>query len=220
MSAPLTLVVVGLSLSSSWGNGHATAYRALFSALAARGHDVLLLERDAPWYAAQRDLRDPGFCRLHFYSDLAGLDRWREAIARADAVIVGSYVPEGVAVGQRVQAWEQSVRALYDIDTPVTLATLAAGDDAYLPAELIPGYGLSFTRGPTLRAIEEVYGSPAARAPYCSVDPAAYPPLVQPKRFYLSYLGTYSPDRQPALERLLIEPARRRPDLRFCVAGP
>jgi spore maturation protein CgeB len=41
-----------------------------------------------------------------------------------------------------------------------------------------------------------------------------------PKKWDLSYLGTYSDDRQPTLERLLIEPARRLPHLRFVVAGP
>ena len=59
-----------------------------------------------------------------------------------------------------------------------------------------------------------------ARALYCSVDAEAYRPVDAPKTWDLSYLGTYSADRQPTLERLLIEPARRAPDLRFVVAGP
>ena len=49
----MRIVILGLSITSSWGNGHATTYRALVRALAARGHDVLFLERDVPWYAAQ-----------------------------------------------------------------------------------------------------------------------------------------------------------------------
>ena len=104
MSGPpresLRVVVLGLSLSSSWGNGHATTYRALLKAFVALGHDVLFLERDVPWYAAHRDLPDPGFCRLALYPDLPGLEAHRGAIAEADAVVVGSYVPEGVAVGR------------------------------------------------------------------------------------------------------------------------
>ena len=221
-AAPLRLVVLGLSLSSSWGNGHATTYRALLKAFAARGHDVLFLERDAPWYAAHRDLPDPGFCDLAFYADLDGLAAHRAAIAAADAVIVGSYVPEGIAVGARVLDWARGARAFYDIDTPVTLAALEAGTCDYLAAEQIAAYDLylSFTGGPTLRRLERTYGAPAARALYCSVDPEAYPALDRPARYDLSYLGTYSPDRQPTLERLLIEPARRAPDLRFAVAGP
>jgi spore maturation protein CgeB len=218
----MKLVVLGLSLSSSWGNGHATTYRALLKEFAARGHDILFLERDVPWYSDHRDIADPDYCRLEFYSDLAGLEHWRGEIEGADAVIVGSYVPEGVEVGRLVQQHAKGVTAFYDIDTPVTLAKLERGDFEYLSPELIPGYDLylSFTGGPTLRRIEEQYGSPAARALYCSVDPDAYPPLKTPKRWDLSYLGTYSPDRQPTLERLLIEPARALPDRRLVVAGP
>ncbi|MEH3147118.1 MAG: glycosyltransferase [Methylobacterium frigidaeris] len=223
MSAPLSLVVLGLSLSSSWGNGHATTYRALLRAFADRGHDVLFLERDVPWYAAHRDLKRPDFCRFALYSGLDDLaERFGGAIATADAVVVGSYVPDGVTVGTRVLDWASGVRAFYDIDTPVTLAKLRQGDFEYLTPELIAGYDLylSFTGGPTLDLLERRYGSPAARALYCSVDPDAYPPLERPARYDLSYLGTYSPDRQPTLERLLLEPARRAPDLRFAVAGP
>lgn len=221
-AAPMRLVVLGLSLSSSWGNGHATTYRALLKAFADRGHDVLFLERDVPWYAQHRDLPDPDFCDLALYGDLDGLDAHRAAIAAADAVIVGSYVPDGVAAGARVLDWARGTRAFYDIDTPVTLAALEAGTCAYLAAGQIRDYDLylSFTGGPTLRRLERAYGAPAARALYCSVDPDAYPALDRPARYDLSYLGTYSPDRQPTLERLLIEPARRAPDLRFAVAGP
>ena len=218
----MKIVVLGLSLSSSWGNGHATTYRALLRAFAARGHDVLFLERETPWYAAHRDLADPDFCRLAFYADLPALERWRGEIARADAVIVGSYVPEGVEVGRWVQREARGVAAFYDIDTPVTLAKLERGDHEYISPALIPGYDvyLSFTGGPTLKRLEREFGSPAARALYCSVDAERYRPLDLPPRWDLSYLGTYSEDRQPTLERLLIEPARRAPDLRFAVAGP
>ncbi len=218
----MRLVVLGLSLSSSWGNGHATTFRALLRAFAARGHDVLFLERDTPWYAAHRDMPDPDFCRLELYRDLAALEPWWAEVAEADAVIVGSYVPEGVAVGRWAQATARGVIAFYDIDTPVTLARLAAGDFEYLSPGLIPGYDvyLSFTGGPTLGRIERTYGSPAARPLYCSVDADAYRPLERAPRWDLSYLGTYSPDRQPTLERLLLDPAKRAPELRFCVAGP
>ena len=219
---PMRLVVLGLSLSSSWGNGHATTYRALLRSFARLGHDVLFLERDVPWYAPHRDLLDPSWCRLVLYDGLAGLAAYRDAIREADAVIVGSYVPDGVAVGRLVQDVARGVTAFYDIDTPVTLAKLGRGDTEYLSPELIPGYDLylSFTGGPTLDLLEERYGAPSARALYCSVDPGLYRPLTRPPRWDLSYLGTYSPDRQPGLERLLLEPARRCPDLRFVVAGP
>ena len=218
----MNIVVLGLSLSSAWGNGHATTYRALLKALAGRGHDILFLERDVPWYAAHRDLPEPAFCRLRLYPDPDALDGWHDAIARADLVIVGSYVPEGVAVGRRVQQTARGVTAFYDIDTPVTLAKLERGDDEYLSAEIIPGYDLylSFTGGPILDHLVRRYGARAARALYCSVDETAYQPVGTPQRWDLSYLGTYSPDRQPTLDRLLLEPARCAPSLRFAVAGP
>ena len=218
----MKLVVLGLSLSSSWGNGHATTYRALLAEFAARGHEVLFLERDVPWYAANRDLPEPDFCDLAYYDDTSGLERWRDDVACADAVIVGSYVPDGIAVGQWVQRHARGTACFYDIDTPVTLAALAEGRCEYLSPELIGGYDIyfSFTGGPTLGQLEREFGAPLARALYCSVDIARYRPLDVPQRWDLSYLGTYSPDRQPTLEKLLLAPARARPDLRFVVAGP
>jgi spore maturation protein CgeB len=218
----MKLLVLGLSLSSSWGNGHATTYRALLKAFAARGNDVLFLERDVPWYRNNRDVAEPDYCRLEYYGSLEELGHWRSEIRNADAVIVGSYVPEGVEVGRLVQRLARGVTAFYDIDTPVTLAKLERGDFEYLSPELIRGYDLylSFTGGPTLSRIEREYGSPMARAIYCSVDPQAYPTVDVPKKWDLTYLGTYSGDRQPTLDKLLIEPARRLPHLKFCVAGP
>jgi len=183
---------------------------------------VLFLERDVPWYASQRDLTDPDYCRLAYYRDLRELADWSGEIAGADAVMVGSYVPEGVDVARFVQAKAEGVTAFYDIDTPVTLARLARGDFEYLSPEVIPGYDvyLSFTGGPTLDLIERTYASPAARPLYCSVDAEAYQPMDTPRKWDLSYLGTYSPDRQPTLERLLLDVARAMPDRRFVVAGP
>jgi spore maturation protein CgeB len=219
----MKLVVLGLSLSSSWGNGHATTYRALLRAFAARGHEVTFLERDVPWYAAARDLADPGWCRLAFYRDLQDLGRFAPEIEGAHAVLVGSYVPEGVAVGGFVQRTARGATAFYDIDTPVTLAKLERGDHEYLSPAVIPGYGvyLSFTGGPVLDVLRRRYGAPAAEVLYCSADAERYRPVPgTARRWDLSYLGTYSPDRQPVLERLLIEPARRAPSLRFVVAGP
>ncbi len=216
------LVVLGLSLSSSWGNGHATTYRALLKAYAAKGRRILFLERDQPWYAANRDLHAPDFCELAFYRSLDELAGFRDVIAAARAVMVGSYVPDGVDVSKFIQAAARGVVAFYDIDTPVTLARLEKNDCPYLTPELIPGFDLylSFTGGPTLGRIERDYGAPAARALYCAVDPSAYRPLEVAPRFDLGYLGTYAEDRQPILEELLIEPARRAPDMIFAVAGP
>jgi spore maturation protein CgeB len=218
----LRVVVLGLSLSSSWGNGHATTFRALLKAFAARGHEILFLERDVPWYASHRDLNDPDFCRLEFYSSLEDLRRYRREIAGADAVIVGSYVPDGVAVGQWVQETANGVVAFYDIDTPVTLAKLARGDFEYLAPGLVGSFDvyLSFTGGPTLQRLEHEYGARRAYAFYCLVDPDAYGPVATEPRWDLGYLGTYSDDRQPHVDELLVQPARAQPGARFVVAGP
>jgi spore maturation protein CgeB len=220
------IVVLGLSITSSWGNGHATNFRGLVRALAGRGHDVLFLERDVPWYANHRDLAEPPFGRTELYSSVADLrQRFTADVAQADAVIVGSYVPDGVAVGEWVVATATGVRAFYDIDTPVTMAALRHDACAYLSTDLLRRYDLylSFTGGPLLEHIERELGSPRARAFHCLVDPDAYRPAdaVPPRwRWDLGYLGTYSDDRQPVVDALLCEPARRLGEGRFVVAGP
>lgn len=219
----MKIVVFGLSITSSWGNGHATTYRGLLREMSARGHDILFLEREAPWYAANRDLPAPPYCRTHLYRSVDEVfATFGSEIRDADSVIVGSYVHEGVAVGQRVTREAKGITAFYDIDTPVTLAKLEREDYQYLHPDLIPRYRLylSFTGGPTLDLIESRYNSPAARALYCSVDPAVHRPARQEPRWDLGYLGTYSHDRQPPLERLLCAPAARWPEGRFVVAGP
>jgi spore maturation protein CgeB len=219
----MDIVILGLSITSSWGNGHATTYRSLVRALAGQGHRVLFLERDVPWYAESRDLPEPPWCRTALYASLDDLrGRFAAEVRSADAVIVGSYVPEGVAVGTWATGRAGGVTAFYDIDTPVTLAKLRRGDYEYLSPELIPRFDLylSFTGGPTLRQLEHDWHARRARALYCSFDPDGYFPEPTPPRWDLGYLGTYSDDRQPALERLLLDPARRWTQGRFAVAGP
>ena len=220
---PLRIVVLGLSITSSWGNGHATTYRGLVRELVKRGHDVLFLERDVPWYADNRDLPRPPYGRTMLYRTLKGLKtRFAAEIRDADLVIVGSYVPDGVKVGDWVLREARGLRAFYDIDTPVTLAKLARGEHDYLEPTQIARYDLylSFTGGPTLKRLERDFKSPCARALYCSFDPELYFPERQRLRWDLGYMGTYSADRQPTLERLLLEPARQWAEGQFVVAGP
>jgi spore maturation protein CgeB len=222
MTGGRDLVVLGLSLSSSWGNGHATTYRALLRGLADLGYRVRFLERDMPWYAAQRDLGAPDFAKLEFYDSPGELQtRHKRRIADADAVIVGSYVPEGIDVLDFVLAEARGVVGFYDIDTPVTLAALAQDACGYLRQGQISRLGLylSFTGGPALQLLADRYGARNPRLLHCAVDERLYRPFGVPVRWDLGYLGTYSADRQPALERLLIEPARRLPSCRFVVAG-
>lgn len=219
----LKIVMFGLSITSSWGNGHAVTYRALIKALASRGHDVTFLERDVPWYRNTRDLAEANYCRIELYKELRDVPaRFGALVAEADLVIVGSYVPDGAIIGDWVTSRAKGTTAFYDIDTPITLAGLDKGCLDYLAPSLIPRYSLylSFTGGPTLEFIEQIYGSPCARPLFCTADVDVHLPRDLPKGWQLGYLGTYSADRQPALDQLLVAPARCLPDAAFVVAGP
>ena len=217
------IVVIGLSISSSWGNGHATTYRSLLGAVARRGHDVLFLERDVPCHAAHRDLRDWDSVRVGFYSSIADLaSQYRSAVQGADVVIVGSCVPEGSEVLAWARRSTTGVLMFYDIDTPMTLAALEDGRPCeYLHAEQLRAVDsvLSFATGPALDRLVAL-GAPRAHALCCSVDPAVHLPVIEASRWDVGYLGTYAPDRQAGLESLLLDVARRRPKGRFAVAGP
>jgi spore maturation protein CgeB len=218
----LDIVILGLSITSAWGNGHATTYRALIKALARRGHRVTFLERATPWYRAHRDLKHADYCQIETYEDLTDLaQRFGSLVTRADLVILGSYVPDGIALGEWITAKANGITAFYDIDTPVTLSNLERGESDYLSASLIPRFDLflSFTGGPVLDLIEERYGSPRARVLYCSADPDQHRPIEVEAQWQLGYLGTYSPDRQPVLDSLLVVPARRLPETSFVLAG-
>jgi spore maturation protein CgeB len=219
----MTITILGLSITSSWGNGHATTYRSLVHGLALRGHDVLFLERDVPWYAGNRDLPQPPYGRTELYFSIDDLKtRFGREIRQSDLTIVGSYVPEGVSIGECVTTTAEGATAFYDIDTPVTLAKLERGDYEYLSPSLIRRYDyyFSFTGGPTLKKLEQTYGAPAARVLYCSVNPDLYYREKRPIEWDLGYIGTYSEDRQRALDGLLVKPARAWTRGRFIVAGP
>lgn len=220
---PLKIVIFGLSITSSWGNGHATTYRSLVRELVKRGHKVLFLERDTPWYSANRDIPGPGYGRIELYTGIKDLkERFSACVEEADFVMIGSYVPQGAVLGRWITDVASGATAFYDIDTPVTLSRLKNGGTEYLSAELIQRFSiyLSFTGGPILKRIERDYGSPMARPLYCSVDPEIYSPVRLKKKWDLGYIGTYSTDRQPPLERLMLGPARSLKDMKFIVAGP
>lgn len=224
MSKPLSLLFLGLSLSSSWGNGHATTYRALLKGLATLGHRIHFLEREVPWYADNRDLERPDFCRLDFYSGVDDLrDRFAADIMTADAVVIGSYVPDGVALIDLAAEAAGGALVFYDIDTPVTCARLGRDDAEYIASRQVPLFDLycSFSGGPILRVLENRFHARRAEPLYCAVDEQHYyPEPDRAPRWDLGYIGTYSSDRQPSLEKLLLQPARRLPQKRFVVAGP
>jgi spore maturation protein CgeB len=217
----LNIVFIGLSVTSSWGNGHATTYRALIDALVQRGHAVTFLERDVPWYREHRDLGQPAGWSVKLYNSPRDIPRrFGKLITTADLVIIGSYVPDGIAISEWVTSHARGITAFYDIDTPVTLARLEDGLD-YLSAPMIPRFELylSFSGGPAPAMIEDIYGSPMARVLYCSADLSRHRPCAVPAKWALGYLGTYSDDRQPQLESLLLAPAAQLANQRFVVAG-
>lgn len=222
----MKIVIFGLSITSSWGNGHATTFRALVRALHARGHRVVFFEKDVEWYASNRDLPEPGFCELHLYShwaDALPLARWE--LASADVAMVGSYFPDGIAAMDLMLESRASVRTFYDIDTPVTVASLREGGvTGYIRADQLPELDVyfSFTGGPMLKELESRFGVHRATPLYCSFDAERYRTYPRSSRFScaMSYMGTYAPDRQPKLEEFLFGAAAALPEDRFILAGP
>jgi spore maturation protein CgeB len=223
----MKITVLGLTVTSSWGNGHATTFRSLFRALHARGHEVVFLEKDVEWYRNNRDLPGPPYCRVLYYEDWKrqgrslALRHGRES----DVIVIGSYFPDAVPAAYALLNHTDVPLVFYDIDTPVTIAQLrAAGRTDYLIAGLVPHYAayLSFTSGPVLKELEQRFGSPYAVPFYCSVDPLQHSRATARDEFKceLSYLGTYAADRQSKLQELLMKPAAHLPDKKFLVAGP
>ena len=222
----MKIVVYGLTLTSAWGNGHATTYRALLKELSRLGHSILFIEKDVPWYRDHRDLPAPEFCSLRLYTDWAAEERALvEAAADADAIVIGSYFPDTIAATEALLAAGHGPLLFYDIDTPITIGRLRTeGRCEYLAAAHIPHYSayLSFAGGPILQELETRFGSPRAVAFYCSVDAELYraTSIREEYRADLSYLGTYAADRQPKLTQLLDRAAALLPDHGFLVAGP
>lgn len=221
----MKIVIFGLSISSAWGNGHATTFRALLKALHERKHQIVFFERETEWYADNRDLPDPQYCRLVLY------DRWEQVLQKArkelnhaDVGMVGSYFPDGIAAIDELLDSKAEAKTFYDIDTPITIAHLRErGKTEYLDARQVPGFDVyfSFTGGPMLREIEHRFGAKMAVPLYCSFDSQEYRRFATNKRFScdLSYMGTYAPDRQAKLETLLVGAAKMLPKRTFIVAG-
>jgi spore maturation protein CgeB len=220
----MRIVIFGLAVSSSWGNGHAALWRGLIRALHADGHHVTFFERDVPYYAEHRDLTElPGGGELVLYRDW-DMGHAKHVIDMADVAMVTSYCPDAIEATTQVLDSNVPLRCFYDLDTPVTLARLSAGE----PVDYIGGGGLhgfdlvlSYTGGSALDALRTRLGARRVAPIYGSVDPGVHRPGIPQSQYRaeLSYLGTYAADRQPAVERLFIEPARRRPSDRFVLAG-
>jgi len=220
----MRFVIFGLTVSSSWGNGHATLWRGIWRALAQRGHRIVFFERDVPYYASHRDLVElPG-------GELVLYGNWQEARSRAqrelqgaDVAMVTSYCPDGVAASE-LALEASALKVFYDMDTPITLETLRGGRSVpYIGPRGLRDFdlALSYTGGRSLEELGALLGAPRVAPLYGHVDPAVHRPVppVEAYRCALSYLGTYAADRQAALETLFMEPARRLPGESFVIGG-
>ena len=221
----MKLVIFGLSVSSSWGNGHATLWRGLIRALSRLGHHVVFYERDVPYYAEHRDLPQLSEGELRLYRSWDEV--WRQAssdLESADAGMVTSYCPDGIPATDLVLSSSATVKLFYDLDTPVTLVRLRNGEAVpYIPEAGLAGFDLvlSYTGGTALTELKQRLGARRVAPLYGSVDPAIHFPVAPADHYRadLSYLGTYADDRQEALVRLFVEPARRLPGRRFLIGG-
>jgi spore maturation protein CgeB len=221
----MKLVVFGLSVSSSWGNGHATLWRALIKALGTLGHSVVFFERDVPYYAAHRDLAELPGGELVLYPEWEDArETARAELAEADVGLVTSFCPDGVSASAEVLDSPVPLRVFYDLDTPVTLERLRAGAMVpYLDRRGLADFdlALSYTGGAALSGLRDLLGARRVAPLYGSVDPDIHRPAPPLDRYRadLSYLGTYAADRQEALGSLLVEPARRLSNARFLIGG-
>lgn len=220
----MQIAFFGLTISSSWGNGHATPYRALLRALHSQGVRVIFYERDVPYYAKHRDFVDCEYCELVLYRDwqsvrLQALRRAREC----DAVVSASYLSEGAHISEDLLGVAGPLHVFYDLDTPITLNALAHGEVEYLKRGLIPQFDLylSFTGGKILRRLEQEFGAERARPLYGCVDPDVYVRTEPHPRYAcsLSFMGTYAPDREQKIRDLFVAPAQRLPEDSFLLAG-
>lgn len=220
----MKIVIFGLTISSSWGNGHATLWRGLCRALAQLGHRIVFFERDASYYAQHRDFSELPGGRLVLYSDWESVRRQAAAeLSDADLAITTSYCPDALPAADLLLS-SKATTVFYDLDTPVTLSRVAAGEPVpYIGGRGLGDFGLvlSYTGGGALQALRRRLGARRAVPLYGHVDPAVHRPAEPQARYRadLSYLGTYAADRQATLERLFLEPARRREACTFLIGG-
>ncbi|MEK9282849.1 glycosyltransferase [Bradyrhizobium sp. ISRA442] len=221
----MKLVIFGLTFSSSWGNGHATLWRGLCSALTRQGHHVVFFERDMPYYAMNRDLFALPGGELVIYPDWSSVQsRVQRELREADAAIITSYAPDALAATDLVMSAGRALTVFYDLDTPVTLSRLRRGEAIpYIGPRGLADFDLvlSYTGGAALEALRDDLGARRVVPIYGHVDPDVHRPAeaMPERKFALSYLGTYSADRQGALDELFTAAARARPDLRFVIGG-
>ena len=140
----MKIAIFGLTVSCSWGNGHATLWRGLCKALARQGHRVVFFEHDVPFFASERDSRSLPDCELILYDSWRTVaTRARREIADADAAIVTSYCPDALRAEEAIQDAGRALSVFYDLDTPTTLAHLRLEEPvAYVGPQGLRGYDL------------------------------------------------------------------------------
>lgn len=225
----MRIAIFGLSISSSWGNGHATLWRGLCKALVRLGHEFIFFERDVPYYASNRDWPSLPACfgdsKLVLYSDWSAVAaEARRELASCDTAIVSSYCFDAQAAADAILDAQNPLAVFYDLDTPVTLDALRSGKQvAYIPWRGLGDFDLvlSYTGGTALEALRSDLCAHRVRALYGHVDPDVHQPAEPVARYraVLSWLGTYSADRQTMLEELFVAPARMRPAQKFLIGG-
>ncbi len=184
----MDLVIFGLSVSSSWGNGHATLWRALLKALARRGHRVVFYEKDVPYYSSTRDgWTPPEGVSVRLYESLDEVRHEAERAMRgADLALCTSYCPDGPEACRLVLDSGATLRAFYDLDTPVTLDALRSGAAVpYLPPDGLGEFDLvlSFTGGRALDELRDRLGARVVEPLYGSVDPETHFPVAPMEEF-------------------------------------
>ncbi len=221
----MRFVIFGLTVSSSWGNGHATIWRGLCGALGRGGHSVIFFEKDVSYYRQHRDLVDPAEYQLELYENWDDIERDAgKALTDADCAIVTSYCPDARAASDLILDSSVPLRVFYDLDTPVTLRALDDQEEVpYLPTYGLEPFDLvlSYTGGKALEELKSRLGARRVAPLYGCVDPASHKrvPASQQYRCAFSYIGTYAEDRQLQLEELFLKPAREAPQSKFCIAG-
>jgi len=220
----LKIAIFGLTISSSWGNGHATPYRAILRALHRNGHKIAFFEKDVPYYALRRDFKACDFCDLVLYSSWDEIRPFAcRVVAESAAVIFASYCPDGARIIDDIIEINGPAKIFYDLDTPITLNGLVRGDLSYLRRDQISSFDtyLSFTGGRILDALVTDWGAHRARPLYGCVDPEVHAPVPARNEFRcdFGYMGTYAADRQQKLEELFLAPARSLSEKEFVLAG-
>jgi spore maturation protein CgeB len=221
----MKLIIFGLTISSSWGNGHATIWRGLCRALARRGHEVTFFEQDVSYYSRHRDLTEMPGVTICLYPDWNSIEPLvREKLSQSDMAVVTSYCPDGVAATNVMLEHCSLIRVFYDMDTPVTLQRLDRGEKVpYLGPRRFRDFDLvlSYTGGAVLDRLKRRYGAKRVSPLYGCADPEVHVPVPvnETYRADLSYLGTFAEDRQSILNELLIQASNELPEKRFLIGG-